>query len=67
MLFQKIFQNTYPCFLTKEVIIKAQSNDVYKNNTSLILNLIFLWINAVSKTFWTIFAVVTVKSKLRLR
>ena len=61
------FRKYYPCFLTKRVIIKAQSKDVHKNNTSLVLNLIFLWINAASKTFWTIFAIVTVKYKLRLR
>ena len=36
MLFQRVFENTYLCFPTTRLIIKMQSKEIYKNNTSLI-------------------------------
>ena len=40
ILLQQIFENTYLCFLTPRLIIKTQSKEIYKNNTSFI-SLIF--------------------------
>ena len=36
MLFQQMFENTYPCFLTTRLIIKTQLKEIYENNTILV-------------------------------